>query len=376
MRIRRGGLRLARKRGIVAGHQLAVQIVEQRPRTLPPRRRRKVRRQWIAGDDLIDDPAQRFEAAGIGGLARRKVAGALRVVRIEIAELLQHEPSRVVVVAGGERVSEREPIFAAGRIERDRPAESRGAAMGFAGVHVRFAGRVPACRVGEVQAAIGRRHSACPEIRDDRDRTQRHEKDRLPVDETENRGAWGRGVGVRHPLPDRLLDRPIQPTTTHSQPASTGSGRVMEELLAASLRLCFAEYLTVSIISASVRGKRILVVEDDADLRRLFRMALSVAGYDVDEAGDGLDALKIIENRPPDLVVLDLVLRALDGVSVRQELAAQSLTRHIPIVVVTGSTVDAGALDVACVLRKPIMPDELLRAVATCLAAPPPAASA
>ncbi len=125
-----------------------------------------------------------------------------------------------------------------------------------------------------------------------------------------------------------------------------------------------------------MRGKRILIVEDDADLRRLFRMALSVAGYDVNEAGDGLEALQIIENRPPDLVVLDLMLRALDGISVRQELAAQSLTRHIPIVVVTGSTMDLETLDVACVLRKPVMPDELVRTVASCLAAGAPTAGA
>jgi CheY-like chemotaxis protein len=122
-----------------------------------------------------------------------------------------------------------------------------------------------------------------------------------------------------------------------------------------------------------MRGKRILIVEDDADLRRLFRIALSVAGYDVDEAGDGLDALQIIEDRLPDLVVLDLMLRALDGISVRQELAAQSFTRHIPIIVVTGSTMDIQTLDVACVLRKPVMTDELVRTVASCLAGAPSA---
>jgi CheY-like chemotaxis protein len=125
-----------------------------------------------------------------------------------------------------------------------------------------------------------------------------------------------------------------------------------------------------------MRSKRILIVEDDADLRRLFRMTLSVAGYDVDEAGDGIEALQIIENRPPDLVVLDLVLRALDGISVGQELAARSVTRHIPIVVVTGSTMDIDTLDVACVLRKPVMPDELVRTVATCLEAGAPSAGA
>ena len=113
--------------------------------------------------------------------------------------------------------------------------------------------------------------------------------------------------------------------------------------------------------------KRILVVEDNTDLRRMFKTALSLAGFDVVEAGDGIEALQIIELRPPDLVVLDLMLRALDGLSVQQELAARSATAHIPVVIVTGSTISTDNVDVACVLRKPVMPDELVRTVRQCL---------
>ena len=73
--------------------------------------------------------------------------------------------------------------------------------------------------------------------------------------------------------------------------------------------------------------------------------------------------------------MLDLVLRALDGISVQQELAARALTRHIPIVIVTGSTIDTSALEVACVLHKPVMPDDLLKTIAECLASSAAAAS-
>jgi DNA-binding response OmpR family regulator len=114
--------------------------------------------------------------------------------------------------------------------------------------------------------------------------------------------------------------------------------------------------------------KRILLVEDDIDLRRFFRTSLTMAGFDVEEASDGVEALHLIENRAPDLVVLDLVLRALDGISVQQELASRAVTRDIPIVIVTGSTIDTSGLDVACVLRKPVSPDELVRTVRQCLA--------
>lgn len=114
-------------------------------------------------------------------------------------------------------------------------------------------------------------------------------------------------------------------------------------------------------------AKRILVVEDNADLRRLFRTALSLAGFDVDDAADGLDALRIIESRVPDLVVLDLMLQSLDGMSVQQELAARAITRNIPIVVVTGSTLDVSGVNVSCVLRKPVMPDQLVETVRHCI---------
>jgi DNA-binding response OmpR family regulator len=117
-----------------------------------------------------------------------------------------------------------------------------------------------------------------------------------------------------------------------------------------------------------MQRKRILVVEDDADLRRMFRTILAMSGYDVEEAGDGIDALHLIDNQLPDLIVLDLVLRVLDGVSVQQELASRAITRQIPIVIVTGSSINTSALDVACVLHKPVMPDELVRTVKHCLA--------
>lgn len=117
-----------------------------------------------------------------------------------------------------------------------------------------------------------------------------------------------------------------------------------------------------------VGPQRILIVEDDSDLRRMFRTALVMAGYAIDEAGDGIDALHVVENHVPDLIVLDLVLRVLDGVSVQQELAASAVTSQIPIVVVTGSTIDTAELPVARVLRKPVMPDELVRTVRQCLA--------
>jgi DNA-binding response OmpR family regulator len=118
----------------------------------------------------------------------------------------------------------------------------------------------------------------------------------------------------------------------------------------------------------SERRQTILIVEDDEDLRHLFRTALALAGYDVIEAGDGMEALRWIDQSPPDLVILDLLLPRISGLVVQQEIAAQAVTRQIPIVVITGSTMAADNLDVACFLRKPVSPEQLVETVHSCLA--------
>jgi CheY-like chemotaxis protein len=119
--------------------------------------------------------------------------------------------------------------------------------------------------------------------------------------------------------------------------------------------------------------RRILVVEDDDDLRRLYVTALMLAGFDVGQATDGLEALHYLDGAtPPDLIVLDLGLPNVSGYVVRQEIAAHAHTRDIPIVIVTGSPTPADRLNVACVLRKPVTPDQLVEAVRICLPAGAP----
>lgn len=118
--------------------------------------------------------------------------------------------------------------------------------------------------------------------------------------------------------------------------------------------------------------RSILVVEDDVALSRLFRTALGVAGFEIRLAANGLEALRELDSNPPDLVVLDLNLPYIDGLAVQQEIAAHAYTRRIPIVIATGSTMDLSHLDVQCVLRKPISPDELVATVQRCLASGAP----
>lgn len=108
--------------------------------------------------------------------------------------------------------------------------------------------------------------------------------------------------------------------------------------------------------------KTVLIVEDNDDLRHLYRDWLKAAGFDVCDASDGIQALLLIDDCQPDLVVLDIGLPTLDGISVRDELAAHSETRAMPIVVVTALD-DVARIHDAHVLRKPVDSDALVAAV-------------
>jgi DNA-binding response OmpR family regulator len=115
------------------------------------------------------------------------------------------------------------------------------------------------------------------------------------------------------------------------------------------------------------RQQVILIVEDDAALRGMWRTALRLEGFGIVEAADGMEALKLIEASPPDLVILDIGLPHLDGIAVRKDLAAQVFSRHIPIVVITGSTDDLSYLDVNCILKKPVTTDHVILAIHRCI---------
>jgi two-component system response regulator ResD len=118
-----------------------------------------------------------------------------------------------------------------------------------------------------------------------------------------------------------------------------------------------------------VKRETVLIVEDDAAVRRMYRAALAFAGYDVVEAHDGPAALLVLEQRTADIVVLDLILPTLNGIAVQQEIAAHASTCHIPIVIVTGSDMSLAGINVPCILRKPITPEELVNTVRACLSA-------
>jgi diguanylate cyclase (GGDEF)-like protein len=110
---------------------------------------------------------------------------------------------------------------------------------------------------------------------------------------------------------------------------------------------------------------KILVVDDDPDIRDVLKLTLSEENYEVAEADDGEKALQIINSKTPDLVLLDYKIPKIDGREVCRRVKKDLLLRHMPIIMVTGKGdindkvggIDAGADDYVV---KPFEPKELL----------------
>jgi two-component system phosphate regulon response regulator PhoB len=100
-----------------------------------------------------------------------------------------------------------------------------------------------------------------------------------------------------------------------------------------------SNHVPVKNRAAQERTKsRVLVVDDEEDLLELVRYNLSKEGYAVDCVGSGEEALAAARRQPPDLLVLDLMLPAVDGLEVCRRLKSDSKTRDIPIIMLTAKS--------------------------------------
>jgi two-component system KDP operon response regulator KdpE len=110
------------------------------------------------------------------------------------------------------------------------------------------------------------------------------------------------------------------------------------------------------------RPARILLVDDEVPIQRAVAPLLRSRGYDVEVAGTGADALKVVADHPPDLMILDLGLPDIEGSEVCRRVRA---TSSLPIVILSarGSEADkVAALDLGAddYITKPFGPEELL----------------
>lgn len=119
--------------------------------------------------------------------------------------------------------------------------------------------------------------------------------------------------------------------------------------------------------------KKVLVVEDDRDLRHGLTLRLVALGYDVVQAEDGYFAVSVARNELPDVVLLDIGLPAGDGISVLERYARLPMLSGTPVVVLTGRDpiVTERAVrrfNVSAFLTKPADNKDLAKALAKAVA--------
>jgi two-component system chemotaxis response regulator CheY len=116
-------------------------------------------------------------------------------------------------------------------------------------------------------------------------------------------------------------------------------------------------------------GKTILVIDDSSSFRTVVKLALQKAGYSVVEAVDGEDAVARLDAHPPALIVCDVNMPRMDGLSFARHVKTTANHRFTPIIMLTTESQDAKkaegrAAGVRAWITKPFQPSQLVDAVA------------
>jgi len=128
-----------------------------------------------------------------------------------------------------------------------------------------------------------------------------------------------------------------------------------------------------------MNSARILVVDDDPQIRRVLRTTLVAQGYEVDDARNGEEALERMRSQKPDLIILDVNMPGMSGIEVCKVLKEQAAKegRTVAVWLMTGAptsegekaALEAGAL---ILLAKPFNVPDLLHRIETEIGMPPP----
>ncbi|MBU2490214.1 MAG: response regulator [Proteobacteria bacterium] len=137
---------------------------------------------------------------------------------------------------------------------------------------------------------------------------------------------------------------------------------------------------------AKAEEKKVLVVDDEPDVRSFLAACIEDAGFIVDTAMDGVEALEKVHKSPPDLITLDMVMPRKSGIRFMRELRADPELCSIPVIIITAHARDEfGSEDIRelsaftarmkpkYVMEKPITPPRLVEAIADILGVETPA---
>lgn len=115
-------------------------------------------------------------------------------------------------------------------------------------------------------------------------------------------------------------------------------------------------------------SKKILIVEDDQHIRKLFNILVRREGVDIDEAVEGNEALEKLHANRYDLVILDIMMPNVDGFSILKDMRERPETAQVPVIVVTAKTEDKDlmkgySLGANYYITKPFEPQDLIHSI-------------
>jgi len=131
---------------------------------------------------------------------------------------------------------------------------------------------------------------------------------------------------------------------------------------------------------AHASGKKVLVVDDEPDVRNFLAACIEDAGFQVQTAADGADALEKLRADPPDLMTLDMVMPRVSGINLMRQLRSMERFARLPVIVITAHAHDemgsedikdfnafASGMRPRYTMEKPITPEKLVGAISDIL---------
>jgi CheY-like chemotaxis protein len=132
---------------------------------------------------------------------------------------------------------------------------------------------------------------------------------------------------------------------------------------------------------AHASEKKVLVVDDEPDVRNFLAACIEDVGFKVEKAVDGADALEKLQADPPDLMTLDMVMPRVSGINLMRQLRSMEQFARLPVIVITAHANDemgsddikdfnafASGMRPRYMMEKPITPQKLVKAISDILA--------
>lgn len=197
--------------------------------------------------------------------------------------------------------------------------------------------------------------------------------------------VWDTGVGISKQDQNKIFDRFFRSENTANSIAGVGIGLSLVKDITTALNgtiqfnsevnkgssfqvsffLKLPEVIQNSIINTDIEKSIILLIEDDPDIINFLEILLSSKNYQTLKANEGSEALAILNNITPDIIITDLMMKGMDGLSFLRSVRSNKGLDHIPIIVLSAKSSPQARLDVLnagalAFINKPFIPDEIL----------------